>query len=206
MTGIWRNPSRRRYSPRRRRSFARRIFDFGLTIVLFGLLALLATRLDRITTRTEQGKAIVNDGDTLTLGAERIRLSGIDAPEYAQICQRSGADYACGRRARQALVDLIGGRAVSCDGWRRDRYGRFLGDCKAGDVDLNRALVAAGWAVAYGGYEAEERQARSAKAGLWAGGFDRPQDWRRTHGGRPERGRDTLGRLGDGLRELFRMW
>ncbi len=205
MSRAWRPGPRRRFHPRPRRSLGRRILDYGLTIALFALLALLAARLDRIETRNEQGAATVNDGDTITLGQERIRLRGIDAPEYTQTCRRDGADYACGRMARQALVGLIGGRAVSCTGWQRDRYGRLLGECRAGDVDLNSALVAAGWAVAYGGYEAEERQARAAKLGVWAGSFDRPQDWRRGHGGQVERSHDTLGSIGDMLRELFRL-
>lgn len=204
MSGTWRGRPRRRPYSRPRRSLWRRLFDYGLVIALFGLLALLVARLDRIETRNEQGAATVNDGDTLTLGKERIRLRGIDAPEYTQTCRRAGADYACGRMARQALVGLIGGRRVSCVGWQRDRYGRLLGECKAGDVDLNRALVAAGWAVAYGGYEAEERKARSAKVGVWAGSFDLPQDWRRTHGDRTEASHDKQGWLGDGLREWFR--
>lgn len=181
------------------------MLDYGLTVILFALLALLVARLDRIETRNEQGRATVNDGDTITLGQERIRLRGIDAPEYTQICRINSADYACGRQARQALVDLIGGRPVSCTGWQRDRYGRLLGDCRVGDLDLNRALVAAGWAVAYGGYDAEERTARTAKAGIWAGSFDRPQDWRRLHERPVERSHDALGSLGDGLRELFRL-
>jgi endonuclease YncB( thermonuclease family) len=205
MSRAWRQGPRRRFYPRQRRGFARRLLDYGLAFVLLALLAVLAARLDRLATRTEQGTAIVNDGDTITLGQERIRLRGIDAPEYTQTCRRSDADYACGRMARQALVDLIGGGAVSCSGWQRDRYGRLLGDCRAGDVDLNRALVEAGWAVAYGGYVAEERKARAAKAGIWAGSFDQPQDWRHTHGGRAEPRHDTLGSLGDGFRELFRL-
>jgi endonuclease YncB( thermonuclease family) len=180
------------------------VLDYGVTLILFAGLAFLVARLDRIETRNEQGRATVNDGDTLTLGQERIRLRGIDAPEYTQTCRSNAADYACGRLARQALVDLIGGRAVSCTGWRRDRYRRLLGDCRAGDVDLNRALVAAGWAVAYGGYEAEEEKARAARAGIWAGSYDRPQDWRRLHQRPIERPHDPLGSLGDGLRELFR--
>ena len=181
----------------------RRFLDYGLTVALFALLALLAVRLDRLDTRSEQGMARVNDGDTVTLGQERIRLRGIDAPEYTQTCRRNGADYACGRQARQALVDLIGGRQVSCTGWQRDRYGRLLGDCRAGDVDLNSALVAAGWAVAYGGYEAEEGKARAARAGIWAGAFDRPQDWRRAHGRQAEPRPDVLSHVGDWIRHLF---
>jgi endonuclease YncB( thermonuclease family) len=178
---------------------------FALTVALLALLALLGSRFEQAAMRTQKGRATVNDGDTLTLGHERIRLKGIDAPEYDQTCRRGGADYACGRMARQALVGLIGGRAVSCAGWRRDRYGRLLGTCRAGDVELNAALVAAGWAVAYGGYGAEENRAREAGAGLWAGSFDRPQAWRRGQGRSPEPRHTVWSDLGDRLRALFRL-
>lgn len=173
--------------------------------MLFGLLAVLVARLDQADQQTQQGIAIVNDGDSITLGGKRIRLLGIDAPEYTQTCQRDGAGYACGRQAREALVQLIGKRPVSCSGTRHDRYGRFLGTCMAGNVDLNRAQVAAGWAVAYGGYESEEAAARTAKAGIWAGTFDRPQDWRRHHGAVPESSHgDLLALIGDWLRQALR--
>jgi endonuclease YncB( thermonuclease family) len=198
---------RRRWNGSPRRGLWRRLWDYGLTIVLLGLFILLAAKLDRRDAQTQQGMAVVNDGDSITLGKERVRLLGIDAPEYLQVCQRDGADYACGKQAREALVKSIGRRPVSCSGTRRDRYGRFLGECIAGDTDLNRAQVAAGWAVAYGGYEAEEAKARATKAGIWAGTFDRPQDWRRHHGATPGPGHDDLlARLGDWLRQALRFW
>ena len=181
--------------------------DYGLTIVILGLLILLAARLDRVETRKTQGAAVINDGDSITLGAERIRMRGIDAPEYTQTCRRNGADYACGTRARQSLVRLIAGRPVTCSGWQRDRYGRLLGNCKAGDTDLNRAQVEAGWAVAYGDFESEDAAAREAKVGIWAGTFDRPQDWRDSHRGEVvERKHGTLASIGDAVREIFRFW
>lgn len=195
-----------RPQPRRRRSLFRRLLDYGLTLVLLGLLILLTARLDRVETRKTEGAAIVNDGDSITLGAERIRLRGIDAPEYAQICQRDGAGYPCGRLSREALARLIGGRPVACTGWQRDRYGRFLGDCTAGGKDLNRAQVAAGWAVAYGDFDAEQASARAARVGIWAGTFDNPRDWRSRHGDMVEPTHDFLAAVGDWLREIFRFW
>jgi len=185
----------------------RRLADYGLTVVMLGLLILLAARLDRVETRKTEGAAVVNDGDSITLGAERIRMRGIDAPEYLQTCRKNGADYACGTLARQSLVRLIAGNPVTCTGWQRDRYGRLLGDCTAGGKDLNRAQVEAGWAVAYGDYEREEAVARAGKAGIWAGTFDQPQDWRSSHHGAVvERKHGTLASIGDAVRAIFRFW
>jgi endonuclease YncB( thermonuclease family) len=183
----------------------RRLADYGLTFVLLGLLILFAGRLGHNNMRTQEGTAVVNDGDSITLGTKRVRLVGIDAPEYSQICRKDGADYACGRRAREALVQLIGAKPVSCSGGQNDRYGRLLGNCVAGGVDLNRAQVEAGWAVAYGGYESEEASARAARAGIWAGTFERPQDWRHHHGATLEpKHDDFLARIGDWLRQALR--
>ncbi|MFI0846264.1 thermonuclease family protein [Mesorhizobium sp. IMUNJ 23232] len=175
------------------RGLFRRAFDLFLAVVILGLLALLAARLDRVETLRPAGVAIVNDGDTITIAGEKIRLRGIDAPEYSQTCLRAGIKYACGREAREALRKLIGAKPVACAGWQRDRYGRLLGDCKAGSTDLNRSLVEQGWAVAFGGFEAEELAAQRAGRGLWAGEFERPRQWRETHGSMVE---DDHGRLG----------
>jgi endonuclease YncB( thermonuclease family) len=152
-------------------------------LAILGLLVLLAARLDRTETRVLEDRAIVNDGDTITLGFERIRLRGIDAPEFNQTCGKAGVDYSCGRRAREALVGLVAGRAVSCAGRERDKYDRLLAICTAGGMELNRSMVEAGWAVAYGDYHAEEEAAHDKGVGLWAGSFERPRDWREMHGG-----------------------
>ncbi|MEW9836651.1 thermonuclease family protein [Mesorhizobium marinum] len=192
----------RRASVRRRNGW-RRVGDGLLAVALLALLALLAARLDLAGMRTLEGSAVVNDGDTITLGAERMRLRGIDAPEYDQICMRDGADYPCGRMARQALAALVGKGAVACKGSERDKYDRLLATCSAGGVDLNRSQVAAGWAVSYGDYRAEEDAARAKGAGLWAGSFDRPRDWRQAHGGMVEIEHAASGLLG-WLKRLFR--
>jgi endonuclease YncB( thermonuclease family) len=192
--------SRRRAAPR---SPWRRAWDWLLTFAILGLLVLLAARLDRTETRNLQGRVTVNDGDSLTIGTERIRLRGIDAPEYDQTCRRNSADYPCGRRARESLSALIGGRPVSCSGWERDKYDRLLATCMSGGSDLNRGQVEAGWAVAYGDYRAEEEAARRNGAGLWAGSFERPRDWREMHGGMAESEHAVPGIL-DWLRRMLR--
>ncbi len=125
------------------------------------------------------GRLRVADGDSLELDGIRVRLVGIDAPELDQTCTLTGAPHPCGREAREHLLHLIGGRPVTCFSTDVDRYGRHLGRCAAGDTKLNAEMVRSGWAVAYGGYEHEEADARAHGRGLWSGDFVWPQDFRR---------------------------
>ncbi|MBX3581036.1 MAG: thermonuclease family protein [Rhizobiaceae bacterium] len=171
---------------RGRRGWTGRLLDGLLAVALLGLLVLLAARLDRGEPQTLSGSAVVNDGDTITLGEERIRLRGIDAPEFNQVCVAGGKEYACGRRSRDALVALVGLRRVNCSGREHDKFGRLLAVCHVGDIDLNRRQVEAGWAVSYGDYHAQEDAARIAARGMWAGSFDSPREWRDMHGGMAE--------------------
>ena len=194
----------RRRPPVRRRNQFGKFLDYCLAAAILGLLALVSVRLDRVETLQVAGIARINDGDSITLGAERIRLLGIDAPEYGQSCRRSGATYACGREAREALARLVAGHEISCSGWERDRYGRLLAICKAGGIELNRSQVEQGWAVAYGGYEEAEQMARQKRVGLWAGEFERPRTWRDSHGGMAERDHDYFGAMLNWLREILR--
>jgi endonuclease YncB( thermonuclease family) len=203
MSRQWSRRYRRRYV-RRPRSLFRKLLDYVLTAAILGLLVLISARLDRVNTRQATGMAIINDGDSVTLGAERVRLRGIDAPEFSQTCEKNGTTYPCGRRSREALVRLIGGKPVSCTGWERDRYDRLLGSCSAGGTDLNRAQVEAGWAVAYGDYFDVQEEAREKTLGLWAGSFDRPRDWRDSHGERMEGEHDLKVRILNWLRQIFR--
>jgi endonuclease YncB( thermonuclease family) len=122
------------------------------------------------------GSARVVDGDTFSVGPERVRLWGVDAPESRQVCQNAqGEGYACGDVAHDQLVGLIGGRAVRCEVRDRDPYGRAVARCLAGSTDLGEAMVRAGWAVDYvqfsrGRFEtpstwrADARQARPSPA------------------------------------------
>ena len=83
------------------------------------------------------------------------------------------------------LVDLISSDQVTCTGDTRGRYKRLIGVCYVGEVDLNAALVRAGWAVAYRRYSkdyiGEEDAARNARVGIWRGTFDMPWVWRQAH-------------------------
>ena len=127
----------------------------------------------------------VIDADTLRAGGERVRLQGIDAPESAQECRGAdGGRYLCGDQATRALRERIGRGTVTCKIEGRDRYQRALGICYAADgTDLNGWLVSQGHALAYRRYSTryvgQEDQARSRGAGIWAGAFVPPWDWRR---------------------------
>ena len=129
------------------------------------------------------GTASAIDGDTIEIHGQRIRLHGIDAPESRQECTRSdGATWRCGQQSALALSDRIGRSTVRCDPRDRDRYGRIIAICFKDTEDLNRWMVASGWAVAYRKYSldyvADEEHAHAAKVGIWSGTFAMPWDWR----------------------------
>ena len=64
-----------------------------------------------------------------------------------------------------------------------DRYGRTLGICYLGEIDLQAEMVKSGMAVAYlkysRRYEEEQNIAKRTKAGMWSGEFLEPEVWRR---------------------------
>ena len=129
------------------------------------------------------GRASVIDGDTIEVHGQRVRLHGIDAPESGQTCDDAdGQPYRCGQRAASALDDLIAGRPVSCEQRDVDRYGRIVAVCAAAGVDVAEAMVREGWALAYRQYSTdyvdEEAQAEAEGAGMWAGTFVAPWDFR----------------------------
>ena len=132
---------------------------------------------------TLSGRATVVDGDTIEVSGRKVRLVGIDAPEADQSCDRSGEAWACGSASAERLRDLIGANSVTCSGTEVDQYARLLAVCSAGSVDLNRAMVAEGWATAFRRYSqayvADENDARANKRGLWASSFVPPEDHRR---------------------------
>ncbi|RFB93480.1 exopolysaccharide biosynthesis protein [Rhizobium leguminosarum bv. trifolii] len=157
-----------------------RLIRDGVTaFALLALLALIAAKLNDAAKIEHAGAFHAADGDSLTLGGERLRLEGIDAPELNQSCERAGNAWACGRAARAALQGMVLASGTFCQGSRRDRYDRLLVICHSGaGGDINAAMVRGGMAISYGGYGREEAVARAAKAGLWAGTFERPRDVR----------------------------
>lgn len=74
------------------------------------------------------------------------------------------------------------GREWECDLIGTDKYGRSLGKCFVEGEDVSAWMVRSGWALSFVRYSHEydhdEAAARDAKAGLWAGAFIAPWDWR----------------------------
>jgi hypothetical protein len=116
------------------------------------------------------------------VGDREVRLFGIDAPEYDQTCERAGREWSCGSAAADRLAQLITGKNVVCASVGTDQHGRLLGRCMVGATDVNRAMVASGYAVAFRSYSSDyvsaEDSARVSKRGIWSGTFQMPSDYR----------------------------
>jgi len=160
---------------------AMRCFRLMLGVLLYASPALA---------QTLTGTAAVIDGDTLEIQGERIDLYGIDAPETAQPCVRNGRQWPCGRRASGALAEMIGDKPVACEGRERGTDGRLLAVCRRDGADLNARMVREGWALAerrHGrAYVDAQARAEAGHAGIWAGAFVPPRNWRQVRQTAPQ--------------------
>lgn len=152
-----------------------------MALIFRSLFALILLALP-VTAETIAGKARVIDGDTLVIGGEHIRLFGIDAPEHDQTCDRAGRVWPCGQDAAAALAEVVGRARISCEVQDRDRYGRAVSICQAGDSDIGAVMVEQGSAMAYRRYSlryvAAETQAKAERKGIWGGQMVTPEEFR----------------------------
>lgn len=111
------------------------------------------------------GPARPVDGDTLAIGATRIRLWGIDAPE---------SETLLGRQATGLMAQALAQGPVRCEDTGGRSHERIVARCEdASGQDLAERIVGAGLAVDWpkfsaGRYAAAEARARSARLGLHA--------------------------------------
>lgn len=143
------------------------------------LCVLIAAALNKRNEEMIVGGARAMDGDSLVVQGREMRIKGIDAPEARQLCSLAGQSVPCGKQAMQALQRWLARGPVTCIGHETDRYGRLLVTCRVNGADIGADLVRSGVALDYGGYAAEEREARAAYRGLWGGEFERPEEYRR---------------------------
>lgn len=158
------------------------VFSFvGVALVGLGLPANLFGSMPQEQDWAARAASVrVVDGDTLRLGERTLRLSGLLSPERGQTCRTAGGvGFDCGATAAEALAQLVQGRDLSCHLRGRDSFGRPLGVCEAAGVEVNAALVSAGWALAGDSkLEPLEVAARQAGRGLWSYPAGAPERWR----------------------------
>jgi endonuclease YncB( thermonuclease family) len=125
----------------------------------------------------------IREGDQIQIGNSRIRLGGIDAPSVDQLClNTNGERWTCGVAARDELIHHAENKTWTCHVSQTDRRGRSVARCEVDGEDIQKWLVKNGWALSYArfshDYDADEKAAREAKAGMWQGAFIAPWDWR----------------------------
>ncbi|MDA8668385.1 thermonuclease family protein [Alphaproteobacteria bacterium] len=129
------------------------------------------------------GNVTVTDGDTIRMGEERIRFSGIDAPELKQMCTYQSIEFQCGEFSKTLLIQKIANQEVTCIREGKDQYGRTLAECFVGEESLSSYLVQEGYAFAYRQYSEQfiqdEEYAQSRQNGVWAMEFEFPWDFRK---------------------------
>ncbi|WP_440907935.1 thermonuclease family protein [Candidatus Pelagibacter sp.] len=138
------------------------------------------------------GNAQIIDGDTIKINSKKIRLHGIDAPEFKQMCKKPyltisfftfTKDYPCGKISTQKLQKKINNKVITCKILDIDRYKRLIGECYKRNLNLNSWLVSNGYALAYRKYSkkyiSNEINAKNEKKGIWQGKFEMPWDFRR---------------------------
>lgn len=138
------------------------------------------------------GTASVIDGDSIKVADENskkeVRLFGLDAPEYKQICfDEKNREYACGQTSYKFLLSLINGKEVVCFYTEKDKYDRYLSKCEINHTSINQEIVKNGMAIIYNYAESDEvmnqleSDARKAKIGVWRGKFQKPKEYRKEH-------------------------
>ena len=137
-----------------------------------------------------RGAAEVTGPAMLRLEGKRILLWGVDAPVRGQPCHAGDKKWDCATASAKTLLNIVGNQEISCQTRRVDQFGRVFAVCKAGEIDVNRALVEAGMAVALPketmDYVAAEAAAKDKGIGVWRGPFMAPADYREMQTGHPQ--------------------
>ena len=136
------------------------------------------------------GRAIVIDGDTIKINDQKIRFSGIDAPESyfrgkRQTCFQNDVKFFCGQISKDKLKQKIGNNFVNCKiEKKKDKYKRSLGECFVKKESLSIFMVRNGYAFDWpyyskGKFLKDQEYAKINKLGLWDMSFEYPWIWKK---------------------------
>lgn len=141
----------------------------------------LAILLFAVATAAQTARVkFISDGDSFVLeSGERVRMIGINAPELAD---------KFGPESKEHLARLIRGKTVLLESDPqnddRDVHGRLLRFVSVDGTDINRQMIADGWAYAFlrykfarsrrDAYRDAESSAKTSGAGIWNSGAIRP--------------------------------
>ncbi|KIL99330.1 hypothetical protein CCC_03548 [Paramagnetospirillum magnetotacticum MS-1] len=119
------------------------------------------------------------DAGAVQVRGLHVALAGITAPGRKDLCgaKSSKDEFDCARPARKRMGELVA-KGVACE-ILDVASGQVWGRCKVADGDLGRLMVSAGLARAAkdGPYAEAQKQAVTAKRGLWAADMVLPRDW-----------------------------
>ena len=172
--------------------FSNKIKVFLLTSICLIFFCVTYLDVKSQETKTLVGNAFVVDGDTIRINGEKVRFSGIDAPESyykgkEQICFKENERISCGKLSKAFLIKAINSQKVICEiEAKPDRYKRKLGECFINNKSLSRLLVKNGYAFDYPRYSkkkyaSDQEHARENKLGLWDMKFEFPWDFRKNN-------------------------
>jgi len=161
-----------------------------LTLAAGVVLASLASAASAEDPPVFRGSAEVVGPAMLSVNGKRIVLYGVDAPVKGQPCYAGSKVWDCATASAKTLLNLVGTQEIACEQRRVDGFGRVFAICKAGGIDINRALVEAGMAVALpketADYVPSETAAKYNGVGIWRGPFTAPADYREMLAGHPQ--------------------
>ncbi len=151
----------------------------------------MASRPNNLNTKLDKefsGIAKVTDGDSIKVDDKKIRLMGIDAPEFSQTCfDANYEEYPCGKISKVFLFNFANNKEVKCYYQKFDKYNRYLAECYVGEIMMNQEIIRNGMGVTYtfGPADPEmtrlEMEAQEKKIGIWQGAFQLPKDYRKAH-------------------------
>lgn len=159
------------------RTIRRRLLRVAIVVIVAILILLLRFTEEIGPEKSALSRFLVArviDGDTVELlGGDRLRLTGIDAPEHGDLFSDEATAFLRRHAVGRTANITYGNR-------RRDRYGRLLGYVYVNDFFVNKALIDSGLATVYlfkdndpGSEQVKEliaaqRSAMSRKVGQWS--------------------------------------